>query len=139
MPVPAVLKFGTGRFRIDTTLRVSLSRFSDERLVAGVERALRRMGERSATPLSSEVQSGEGARIVIAVEGAGEKVQSPEENEHYTLGVAPNHVGIAAPTVVGALRGLETLLQLVSSDSIGLLSAGRWHRGSTPASRGADC
>src|SRR5437879_12811408 len=41
------------------------------------------------------------------------------ENESYTLEINDKQVRLVAPTVVGALRGLETFLQLLQGDRDG--------------------
>ena len=46
-------------------------------------------------------------------------VQGVEEDESYTLEITSQRAVLKAPTVVGALRGLETLLQLVDADAAG--------------------
>jgi hexosaminidase len=54
------------------------------------------------------------------VSGGGRAtVAAHEEDESYTLEVSERQVVINAPTVVGALRGLETFLQLLSGDASG--------------------
>jgi hexosaminidase len=49
----------------------------------------------------------------VDVAGAGGAVQSVDEDESYSLAVSSGQVKLSAATVVGALRGMETLLQLV--------------------------
>lgn len=115
LPVPRAMTPGEGRFVLDTTLRVSLVRHNDDRLRRAVERALVRLEQRTALELPRGGAPGGALRIDVA--GPGERVQSLDENESYRLEVTPQQVVLAAPTVVGALRGLETLLQLVTSDS----------------------
>ncbi len=51
--------------------------------------------------------SGSGA-LVIDVKSAGQAVQSLDEDESYSLVVTASQVQLSAPTVVGALRGMET-------------------------------
>jgi hexosaminidase len=46
-------------------------------------------------------------------------VQGVDEDESYTLNVVGTQARLTAPTTVGVLRGLETLLQLVDADSAG--------------------
>jgi hexosaminidase len=121
MPMPAEVTPGPGRLRLDSTFSVGTSGFSDGRLRRGVRRALTRLEARIARAVSG--QSGPGgdqrAKLVLRVAGAGEAVQTPEEDESYRLSVTPDRAELEAGTVVGALRGLETLLQLISADSAG--------------------
>jgi hexosaminidase len=51
------------------------------------------------------------------VAAAGQRVQGVDEDESYRLDVTPSGATLRAPTVVGAMRGIETLLQLVTSDA----------------------
>lgn len=119
MPVPAYVSFETGRLTIDSTFTVVLRRYENGRLDRGVQRAMLRLERRTGVdipPVSSDTSR---ATLMIDVAGAGEKVQSVDEDESYSIDVSPSRVTMQANTVVGALRGLETLLQLVESDSAG--------------------
>jgi hexosaminidase len=119
MPVPASVSFEPGRLVIDSGFTVVLRRYHNGRLERGVQRAMLRLERRTGVdipPLSSDTSI---ATLLIDVAGPGEKVQSVNEDESYSLDVSPSRVTMQANTVVGALRGLETLLQLVESDSSG--------------------
>ncbi|MBC7896784.1 MAG: family 20 glycosylhydrolase [Cytophagaceae bacterium] len=118
MPVPSSVLPGDGRLVIDTTFRVSVTRFSDDRLQRAIARGVRRLEERVTVPLvSTPVPAGEPATLKIEVAGAGQRVQGVDENESYRLDVTPAGATLRAPTVVGAIHGIETLLQLVTSDA----------------------
>ena len=120
MPLPAHMESAEGRLRLDSTFFSRLTNFGDERLSAAVQRATLRLEARLGVPLSRAVPRGEGsATLRIAVAGPGEAIQIPEEEESYALAVTEHGAMLTAPTVVGALRGLETLLQLVTADSAG--------------------
>lgn len=67
--------------------------------------------------MAGRLTTGSPATIEINVLGAGQRIQSVDENEHYALDVSPTVARVRAETVVGAMRGLETVLQLVASDS----------------------
>ena len=56
------------------------------------------------------------ATLTVTVDGPGEAIQGPDENESYSLEVTPSAAHLKAPTVVGAIHGLETFLQLVQND-----------------------
>src|SRR5205085_6426539 len=51
--------------------------------------------------------------------GPGRTIPAVDEDETYQLDVSDHQARLTAPTVVGALRGLETFLQLVSADADG--------------------
>ena len=90
--------------------------FDNSRLDAAIREAIRQLKQKTGLPLAQQiVPAGSGAQLMIAVKGAGEEIQSVDEDESYALSVAPIGVRIEAPTVVGAMRGLQTLVQLVQS------------------------
>ncbi|MBL8959372.1 MAG: family 20 glycosylhydrolase [Gemmatimonadetes bacterium] len=118
LPVPSSVTPGTGRLVLDTAFRVAITRFSDDRLRRGVERAILRLEERTALEVARTVAAPTASvPLRVVVERAGDRVQSIDEDESYTLEVSPTGATLAAPTVVGALRGLETVLQLITSDA----------------------
>jgi hexosaminidase len=115
MPVPASVAFAEGRLALDSSFSATIVRFRDRRLEAGVTRALVRLEQRvGGTP----VEAGD-AELVVEVAGPGQEVQTPEEDESYRLEVTSTQAHLTANTVVGALRGLETLLQLIATDQRG--------------------
>ncbi len=119
MPMPSHLELADGQLRLDSTVTASAPGFSDDRLQRGIVRALGHLGERIGQPVDRTVLTSGAATLVVRVTGAGEAVQSPDEDESYALEIRDTGALLTAPTVVGALRGLETLKQLVSSDSLG--------------------
>jgi hexosaminidase len=120
MPVPASVRFGAGRLRVDKSFTVGAAGHVDERLRAGVERAVRRLEGRTVLELARGL-SADAARATLLVEARapGLAVPSVEEDESYTLEVTERQASLRAATVVGVLRGLETLLQLVEGDREG--------------------
>ncbi|MFL6256677.1 MAG: beta-N-acetylhexosaminidase [Pyrinomonadaceae bacterium] len=120
MPVPASVRFNQGRLAVDKTFTVAAGGHVDERLRAGVERALRRLEGRTvlelARGLSTDAAS---AKLLIEARGPGKSVPSVDEDESYTLEVNDRQAVLRAATVVGVLRGLETFLQLLEGDREG--------------------
>jgi hexosaminidase len=126
MPVPAELQFGTGRLALQGNLTVAVQGHDDARLRGGLARALRRWEERTgltfARTLTGEYASSTevgGATLLIECKEAGHPLPALDEDESYILEVDGKHAHLRAPTVVGGLRGLETLLQLLQSDDAG--------------------
>ena len=115
MPVPASVAWGEGRYRIDSLFAVRVHAPGED---ARLDRALERFRARLGARTGFGVRLG-GGGLVMTVAGPGQAVQTPDENERYGLEVTPVTVSLAANTTVGALHGLETLLQLVESDSAG--------------------
>ena len=115
MPVPASLEWKAGRLRLDSAFTVTTAApAGDSRL----ERAVARFRVRLAALTGLPPGRG-GPGLTLDVRRPGEKVQSPAEDESYVLDVAADGARLDAPTTVGALRGLETLLQLIAADSAG--------------------
>ncbi|MCC6316805.1 MAG: family 20 glycosylhydrolase [Gemmatimonadaceae bacterium] len=118
MPVPTSVQPGEGWLVIDSTFTAAITRFSNDRLARAVTRGMRRLQERVTIPLATRpVRDSSHAAWRIEVVGAGMPVQGVEEDESYRLEVASSGVTLRAATVVGAMRGIETLLQLVTSDA----------------------
>jgi hexosaminidase len=120
MPVPASLRFKEGRLAVDKTFTVAAAGHVDERLRAGVERALRRLEGRTVLELARGLNTDTtAAKLLVEARAPGRAVPSVEEDESYTLEVGERQAVLRAATVVGALRGLETFLQLLEGDREG--------------------
>ncbi|HEX4487005.1 MAG TPA: family 20 glycosylhydrolase [Terriglobales bacterium] len=113
MPLPASISVSPGRMPIDSTFGVSTPNFSDDRLKGSIVRMLGRLGSRTGLVFSANGQG----KLVVDVNSAGMKVQGLEEDESYTLEISPQRAMLKAATVVGAMRGLETFLQLADASS----------------------
>lgn len=120
MPVPASVQSQTGRLPITVSFNVAVKNYSDDRLRAGIARMLTRLAGRTVLSLPVDLTADEStASLVIQCERAGDTVPSLGENESYSLEVTDKQARLVAPTVVGALRGLETFLQLLQGDRDG--------------------
>ena len=116
MPEPAHLNVGSGALAWNTTVTVGVPHFRDQRLEGGLERTLEQMERKTGVPRQREIGNSSTATLVVDVDGAGDAVQSFEEDESYSLTVSATDVKLHAATVVGAMRGLTTLTQLVQTD-----------------------
>ena len=120
MPMPASSELQSGRLAIAGGFQVSVRNYSDARLVSAISRMLSRLAGRTGLTLVPGVTTDEDqATLVIDCSGPGKAIPSLDENEGYSLEVAENRANLTAPTVVGALRGLETFLQLLAADRDG--------------------
>ncbi|MEP6590260.1 MAG: beta-N-acetylhexosaminidase [Gemmatimonadota bacterium] len=125
LPVPSSVTLTGARLSLDSSFTVGITGFRDARLERGISRAIGRLEGRIAKPLSRNYdQTGAAARLVIQVKGAGFAVPDLEEDESYSLQVSAERATLSAATVVGALRGLETLLQLQVADASGFAFQG---------------
>jgi hexosaminidase len=119
MPVPASLSVSPGRLALDSTLTWAVAGFSDARLRRALDRALRRLEARTGFILPRAAGDTASATLLVRARGPGMVVQGFEEDESYALEVGARRARLDAPTVVGVVRGLETLLQLVDADHAG--------------------
>src|SRR5882672_9065957 len=120
MPWPASVQTHTGRLPITGSFNVAVKNYTDDRLRAGIGRMLSRLAGRTVLTLPADLAADEGtATLVVQCERAGDIVPSLTENESYSLEVNDKQARLVAPTVVGALRGLETFLQLLHGDRDG--------------------
>src|SRR2546429_2275750 len=120
MPVPASVQIQTGRLPITSSFNVAVKNYTDDRLGTGVARMVRRLAGRTVLTLTTDLATDEGAAtLVVQCERAGEIIPSVSENESYSLEINDRQARLVAPTVVGALRGLETFLQLLQGDRDG--------------------
>jgi hexosaminidase len=116
MPEPSSLQTGQGYLVLTPQFVPTIEKFHDSRLNHAIERAMYQLKQQTGVRLSAHVRSASGANrsvFVISVDGPGEKVQSVDENESYSLTVTSQSVHLRAATDVGAMHGLQTLLQLV--------------------------
>ncbi len=114
MPVPSQLQWGHGVLRVDSAFTMAVVRQVDDRLPRAIARLRARLEARVGSSLPHLIaKDTTGATLHIDVESAGQRVQSPTEDEHYTLTIDSTHADLRAATMVGALRGMETLVQLL--------------------------
>jgi len=114
MPQPAQLAVSSGGLDISHGVGISLDKFHDDRLDNAVAWARERLQEQTGTMMQAGA-----VPVVISVDGPGQAVQGLDEDETYTLDITAQRAHLHAATDVGAMRGLETLLQLVQSDGNG--------------------
>ncbi len=117
MPWPAKLLPGNGSLPIDASFGVSTSGYSDTRLEAAIARLITRLSRETGIQMSAlKPQRG---TLTISCRHAAPSIPTLGEDEAYTLDVEPNGARLAAETTTGALRGMETLAQLVHAGASG--------------------
>ena len=119
MPQPAKLSILSGNVPITSQLRVSLDGAQDPLLQRAAERMIYRLEERTAIRLDGSLADQGAGLIQILV--ADHSLQRPAEgmDESYTLDIQNNAVRLSAQTDFGAICGMETILQLLDSNSTG--------------------
>jgi hexosaminidase len=120
MPVPASLRFNSGRLAVTPSFTIAATGYSDARLLAAIDRMARRLEARTGLTFErGQASNAAAATLLIQVQSAGKEIPAVNEDESYTIEVSDSQAVLSAPTVVGALRGLETFLQLLSGDKEG--------------------
>ena len=120
MPFPASVQTQPGRLSLDASFTVGMAGKSDARLEAAVQRMQQRIAGRTGIVLIPGVaKAGQPAKLTVQVESLGERYPKLGEDESYSLAITATGATLRAKTSLGALRGLETLLQLVSADKDG--------------------
>ena len=75
MPVPASVRFNQGRLAVDKTFTVAAAGHVDERLRAGVDRAMRRLEGRTVLELARGLSNDTAnAKLLVEARGPGKPV-----------------------------------------------------------------
>jgi len=119
MPVPASVQLGTGNLRVDSAFSISLTGYKEPRLDRAAERFLHQLVRQTALPLSLRPGKAEQATLVVRTDHASKEIQELGEDESYVLEVAASGAKLTAPTPLGTMHGLQTLLQLVDVSTDG--------------------
>jgi hexosaminidase len=120
MPQPSHLSTQEGRLTLTASFAVITDHYRDARLDAAIARSLNHLKTQTGISIpTTPPTANTPPALVISVDGAGEPIQSVDEDESYSLEVTPSGARLHAATAVGAMRGLGTLQQLVQSDASG--------------------
>jgi len=121
LPVPASAQTSGADFALANGFTIKTDGYSDARLQRAIDRAVRRMEARSVLVLARP--SGAPA-FIVACKSKGGDLPQLGDDESYSLEVTAQQVVLTSNTVVGAIRGLETLVQLVTPTSKGYVLPG---------------
>ena len=126
MPAPASVKFHSEeRLGVDSNFKVATRGHSDARLQAGIFRFMKRLEGRTVLTMAPGLAPDDQmTHLIIHAQGPGKTIPSVSEDESYRIDITRRQALLSAPTVVGALRGLETLLQLLDADRNGYFFPG---------------
>jgi len=125
MPVPASVKLQNERLAVDAGFKVATRGHTDARLQAGIWRFIKRLEGRTVLTLSPTLAPDDQmTQFIVNCQGPGKNIPSVSEDESYHIDITRRQAILSAPTVVGALRGLETMLQLLDADRNGYFFPG---------------
>ncbi|HEV2485940.1 MAG TPA: beta-N-acetylhexosaminidase [Terracidiphilus sp.] len=115
MPLPSTLEIKPGALHIDTSFSYTLHGDSGPRLSEAAVHFLSRLETRTGVSLAKS-PAAEGSQPTLAVNvstASTQAVPQPDVDESYTLDIDEHSISLRAKTDIGALHGMETLLQLI--------------------------
>ncbi len=122
MPMPAKIEFAAASLQVDGHLPIMIVGHSDARLQRAIDQFLQHLTAYTGQEFPHGVaDTPDQAKLVIRCAGPGQLVQTPDEDESYSLRVTAEQIQLNAATVVGVLRGLATLEQLVQPGGNGFV------------------
>lgn len=121
MPLPTHYKLLDERFHINTSFNVEINGDADTSIYKEATRFFQRLSERTGIFFKSWVVTSKNKinsnGLLIKIKSKGTIELGMDESYH--LSVGKQQITIDANTTVGAIRALETLLQLIASDDNG--------------------
>jgi len=112
MPMPASVQTGSGQLPISASFSVAVTGAHDASLDSEIQRFQTQLARQTGIPFRTK--SGSVPSLQIHADRGREAVQKLGEDESYELTVSDSGAKLTALTVLGAIRGLQTFLQLVT-------------------------
>ncbi|EGR0101374.1 family 20 glycosylhydrolase [Vibrio vulnificus] len=121
MPYPQSVELSEGKVTLDKAFSIYIKGYDSPRVAFNVKRTMERLYRQTGLPmLNWQAKSEQEATLVIDIQRAPSSVvQNINSDESYQLKVANGKILLSATEPYGAFHGLETLLQLVSTDANG--------------------
>ena len=113
MPVPAKVQATSGQWVVQQGLTIALTGADDSRVLGAAQRFVDHLSRATGIPLHYQTSTPNNATVAIHCDHSGEKIQKLGEDESYVLEVTQAGAKLSAPTPLGVIHGLQTLLQLV--------------------------
>ncbi|MEZ4828621.1 MAG: family 20 glycosylhydrolase [Bacteroidia bacterium] len=121
LPIPDSITLTEGKFRLDRKFNLTISGNYHSRIFGAATRFLRRLDGRAGVFFEQGFITEDNlpypAAMTITVKSPGEV--NLYMDEVYELEIKPHEVHLLANTDIGAIRGMETLLQLLDADDSG--------------------
>lgn len=123
MPWPKEIKENSAKFIIDSDVTISIIGEDQGRVRSGAVNFLRRLSNRTGVFFNKGFPvNNKDSHIQISFESVSNL--NINDDESYSLDISNKKISVNANTDVGALRGIQTLLQLVSYDEKGYFFPG---------------
>jgi hexosaminidase len=116
MPWPSSVETGAGQLRIDESFSIlpDIHGYRDPRTSGAIDRFLRQLSHQTGIPMHQfERPISAKATFSFSIQHASKDVDELGEDESYVLQITPGGGSLTAPTILGAMHGLQTLLQLI--------------------------
>jgi hexosaminidase len=113
MPLPAAISLTEGKLIIDGSFSLRVSGYSNTQLENAVTQFAARVSRQTGIP----IKGGEHATLTVECRSGAPDYPTLGEDESYQLEITPERAHLAAPSVTGILRGLETFSQLITQDA----------------------
>lgn len=121
MPFPLKVNLLEGKFILDSTFSISINGMPANRIYSYSTRVLRRLSGRTGLFFLQDFITKENFNPNSQMQITCKRNAKVElnENESYSLFISPKKIELKSENDLGALRGLETLLQLLTADDEG--------------------
>jgi hexosaminidase len=121
MPYPAKIEFKEGKFRLEKEFTAAVKGNPNERVFPAASRMLGRLSGRTGLFFQQDfiTQAAERDTVNLFINVKREGMVVLKEDESYKLRISNKEILIDSETDLGAMHGMETLLQLLNSDDEG--------------------
>ena len=126
MPVPSSVVINKNNFRLSPNFSIAITGKADERLYKEASRFFQRLSERTGLFFKTWNVTKENLNPLASLQIHANKKGIVQINmeESYELVVDEDKISLKSESDIGAIRGLETLLQLISADQKGFYFKG---------------
>ncbi|ENM5745277.1 family 20 glycosylhydrolase [Vibrio mimicus] len=121
MPYPQSVTLQEGKVALDQNFSIFIKGYDSPRVAFNAKRTMERLYRQTGLPmLNWQAKSEKEATLVIDIANApSSAIQNLDSDESYRLTIANGQIQLSAPEPYGAFHGLETFLQLVTTDATG--------------------
>lgn len=121
MPYPQSVTLQEGKVALDQNFSIFIKGYDSPRVAFNAKRTMERLYRQTGLPmLNWQAKSEKEATLVIDIANApSSAIQNIDSDESYRLTIANGQIQLSAPEPYGAFHGLETFLQLVTTDATG--------------------
>ena len=124
MPWPAEINQTSGNYKIDQSFSISIEGPQSRNLEDYAARFINRLSGRTGIFFTSYQPNNKASGNGLQVSFAEEVNLAISIDESYVLKVTESRISLVSQSQVGAMRGLETLIQLLSADEQGYYFVG---------------